>query len=396
MSISVLKLYYIICFTLSLGVVISFSLQSGVRLYFYDLPIFLIAPISIFYFWKSKRTIENVKYLLLFLAAGFAGLFFFLSTFSELLVAGAYLVRFILYVLLALPIFSFSKKEILKLYKAVIVSGLLFLAIGYIQYFFYTDLANLYYLGWDRHLHRFFSSFLDPNFAGVYLVFLLVISISFISFSKNEHRKKTILLLLLLYMPAIFLTYSRTAYVSLVISMSVFLFNVKKKYVIGFLILFVFMLIIVPKNFGGEGVNLLRTYSIFTRLEASEVALSIFLRNPILGVGFNAFKYAQLKEGVLLPSQLNSHAASGVPNSYMFVLATTGIIGFSLFLVFLSQIIKKLSKGAHDNLIVNGSLAAFIGVLVSGFFENTLFYSPILIVTIIVTSLVLRLKQLSN
>lgn len=396
MRIGVLKIYYVLFLFLAFGVVISFSFQNGVRLYPYDLPVLIISPISVLYLWRLRRKLADVKYLLLFLLTGFLGLFFFLSSVTELLDSLAYLVRIALYLLLAVPILFFSKTEIKKVSKVIVLSGLLFVLLGFMQYVFYNDLANLYYLGWDRHLYRFFSTFLDPNFAGIYVVLLFVTTLLYIQMYGPKKKAKWMLLVVCLYVSAIFLTYSRTTYIMFLVTISLYISFFNKKLVAVFLILFFTALILLPKNFGGEGVNLLRTSSIFARLEASEVAYTIFIKNPVLGVGFNAFKFAQLREGVLPLQQINSHAASGVPNSYLLTLATTGVVGFFFLARFIFHILKSLLHDVKENIFARGAFSILIGILVASLFENALFYSPILIFLIILATISLRWEIFSR
>ena len=49
----------------------------------------------------------------------------------------------------------------------LLFSGLVIVGLGFVQYFFYLGLRNLYYLGWDEHL-SFIFQLLDPNFAGAF------------------------------------------------------------------------------------------------------------------------------------------------------------------------------------------------------------------------------------
>lgn len=90
---------------------------------------------------------------------------------------------------------------------------------------------------------------------------------------------------------------------------------------------------LLPKSLPSEGVNLVRTASVNSRLVAYQEATEIFLNQPVIGVGFNMYRYSQHEKGFLkengnAQSWLTNHSGAGVPNSYLFVLATTGLTGF--------------------------------------------------------------------
>lgn len=127
-------------------------------------------------------------------------------------------------------------------------------------------------------------------------------------------------------------------------------------------------LIILPRAPGGEGVKLERTSSIQARIINWQNSLKIFLDHPLIGVGFNTYRYAQKDYGFLetLVWQ-KSHAGAGADSSLLFVAATTGIIG----LVFYLRYIGVWWKLSAIRPVLRLSLAA---LLAHSFFLNSLFY----------------------
>lgn len=389
----ILICYYVLAFTVSLGYIISFSPFPGIRLYFFDFPTILISFFSVPLAWKLRNAIfAQTKFFVLFVLISLVGLLLSAYSVEELLVSIAYLMRILLYLSITIPFAYLNRKQIYKVLTAFFVSGIFFVTIGYIQYVFYSDLANLYYLGWDRHLFRFFSTFLDPNFTGVYVVILLLFSTGFLSvkFKKSIWRQ---LVVGLIFFPALFLTYSRTAYISAVISIGSFLLFFSKKYLLLFVCVFVLGLFVVPKDLGGEGVKLLRSTSIYQRVKTFEGATVIFLKNPFVGVGFNNYKYAQMREGILLSKDTSSHAASGVSNSYLLILATSGIFGFVSLMLFVFTIIKKLYTG--KDVFSKTVFCACLSVLTASFFENALFYAPIILILAVLIPSAIKLQKVT-
>jgi O-antigen ligase len=280
------------------------------------------------------------------------------------------LARWLAYTSLLFIVLSFDNpfKEKIKFY--LFIDGLVILLLGFVQYFFFSSLKSLYYLGWDEHMYRMFSVFLDPNYAGAFFV-LYFIFIGNLIYKSNKHRRYLIIILLFTLI-AIFLTFSRSALLMLIIGTSVFLFIIKRKKLILILIgsIMLFALIFSSK-FYVENMNLLREASINARLANYSTALKIITDRPLLGVGFDSYRYAKEMYGIKTGwVDAPSHADAGVDNSFLFVLATTGVIGFCAYLYLWATILKKASF-----LVISSIIALFISAL----FINSLFFPPLML-----------------
>lgn len=293
-----------------------------------------------------------------------------------------YLLRWGGYALIYFIVNSFDSKFKQKLQYLFLFSGFVVVFVGYIQYFLYPSLRNLYYLGWDEHLYRMFSTFLDPNFAGAFFVIYLLFTINFLRNKiiwQNIFNKICILLLSLLTLGAIYLTYSRSAFLMLLISAFIYMFFLlKKRFIILSLSILVLLIFIAPKSFKTEGTNFLRTASVEARLQSFDVGVKIFTDNPVLGVGFNAYRYAQNKYGLVGQLWQTTHSGAGTDNSFIFVLATTGVIGFSSFLFLIYKLFllsRNNIKKSKYSLVL---LSVLVALVVDSFFVNSLFYVLIL------------------
>jgi O-antigen ligase len=129
------------------------------------------------------------------------------------------------------------------------------------------------------------------------------------------------------------------------------------------------MLSISSRYFNIENINLFRAVSSEARIETARNSLIILGKNPLIGVGFNSYKYFQLRYGLRLDNPI-SHADAGSDNSLLFVLATTGIIGFILYLFLWFRLLKAVSALA---------VASIVGVFVDSMFINSLFYPFIML-----------------
>jgi len=331
----------------------------------------------------KKKTIkgELMKPILVFFSIGGVALLLNINYLNgnAFTISFLYLIRWLLYSTIYFSIFDLDSKFRKKIPYLLLFSSTFLLAIGFIQFIFYQNLRNLYYLGWDEHLYRLFSSFLDPNFAGAFFVLslILVLGVLVNSYKKINSFVSILLSLLAVFnLFAIYLTYSRSALVMLTIGLFSFFILVGRKRWIFFLSLILIAIIfLVPKSFETEGTNLLRTASNEARLKSAGNALSIVKDNLVFGVGFNAYRYAQLRYGFIEGRDWEiTHSGAGTDNSFLFVLATTGIVGLTSFLYLLYKVFKLGVGRAKKNIYSVILISSLLGLIVNSFFINSLFY----------------------
>lgn len=295
--------------------------------------------------------LPNIKKpVLSFFLVGVTSLFTALFRFSvpEVFVGGLYLLRWLVYA-------SFSNIKI-QLFKLLPILGFGMAILGLGQYLLFPDIRGLFPLGWDLHYYRVVGSLLDPGFIGLILVFTLVYLF------LNKFPKLTWIITYL----TLALTYSRSSYLAFFIAFSWIAYNRKSwKILITTILLLLFTFFLLPRASDGEGVKLERTYSVWARAESWKTAWNIFVQNPILGVGFNTYRYAQ-------NASPESHAGAGVDSSLLLVLATTGIIGFVIYLKYL----KYLWSLGKNDLVLSTSL---IAVFVHSLFLNSQFYPHVML-----------------
>jgi O-antigen ligase len=209
-------------------------------------------------------------------------------------------------------------------------------------------MSFIQYLGFDDHYFRLIGTFLDPNYTGALLSSLSVLLLA----------QGRIFPSLLLLVP-LGLTFSRASYLSLVVPLAL-LALLKRKYIYVLLpLLLVLAVIIAPKPFG-EGVNLLRTFSIFSRLGSWQEGMSLFVQRPLLGFGYNTLT--------------TDTGRIGIDNSFIYLLATTGILGLASFLYFLYLSFIRISLPLRLSLV---------SLLIHALFNNTLFFPWITVFLIV-------------
>jgi hypothetical protein len=225
---------------------------------------------------------------------------------SSLLVPSLYLFRLLAYICLYLFIKQISIK-IPKIYYWI--SGFTTLFIGLLQYFLLPDMRWAQYLGFDDHLSRLTMPHFDPSFTAIMLTLALL--------SLVKVAGKQSLITSFIYLFGILLTYTRSVWLSLIFTGLVFIKN-KKIFFLAFLLLLL-AIFALPKRFG-EGTNLLRTYSISSRINSDLSYVRKYHWDLLIGRGMNTLILDAE------PTIYDNHA-TGPNNSYLYLLVTTGIIG---------------------------------------------------------------------
>ncbi|MBI3103785.1 O-antigen ligase family protein [Candidatus Daviesbacteria bacterium] len=288
---------------------------------------------------------------------------------------------FLLYWLIYSEVFGSLRKDINNI---LLYSGLGLALLGLLQFIFLPDLGFLSENGWDPHYFRTVSTFFDPNFAGAYFVLTLLLIMSLRARKAwpaspacgvASPRGEQSVVFFIAYL-ALLTTFSRSSYLMFLVGgLALSFFKKSKKLVAVSVLLFIVLLTgfqiytrLVAKP---RGID--REQSANFRINTWQQGFAIFQKSPILGVGYNSYRYA-IKEYNLADKQfIESHGSSSNDSSLLSVLATTGVVGFIVYILFLASLFKYSMK---NNFILT---SAILGLLVHSVFANSLFYPFILI-----------------
>ncbi|MBU2595421.1 O-antigen ligase family protein [Patescibacteria group bacterium] len=346
--------------------------------------------------WLIKKIILNQKikstfigpFLCVFLSIAFISLINglrFLDT-DQAIISFFYLIRIASYMTLffiGADIFS-QQKKIYTLEKILLSAFFVIAAIGIVQVIVFPSLAKWAALyGWDPHMGRLFSTFLDPNFAGAFLVMGFIISLAFLFYAKSFEGRVALISASLLMLVAVILTYSRSTYLFLFISFFVLSILRSKKFLLVGIVAIIILMLIFPKSLdriqGGFSID----ESARTRFKTWENTLTIIKDHPMLGVGFNSFRYAQ-ESYTFSKETTGGHAGAGSDSSLLFIFATTGFFGLLSYLIFYFLALIKTKKTFNYSLSAQQKgigLALFsimVGFLFHSVFVNSLFYPAIM------------------
>ncbi|MDD3711103.1 MAG: O-antigen ligase family protein [Patescibacteria group bacterium] len=414
-------LFYLFVFTFvwqtKLIIVPAETNYNEIALYFNYLLLALILIIFIFYFFKYKRNeaINNFDFAKYWVALAGMEFFIFLSIFASS-VRAVSIFKYILFLLsfgllFLMTQFKFNFKKIILIF----LSALLFQAsLGIFQFFSQKSFSNKY-LGIASHeasvlgvsvlendLGRFVRAYGatdHPNvfgalmFFAIFFVILLLVIDPYLEFSslnnkvssgfkegernkKYRGRKILFYFVLLIFIIALMVSFSRSAFLALGLSL-IFLFltslfnkNSFKKYypififcLTSILLFFIIFKPLIVNRF--KLSSRLEKISISERSEQIGEASKIIKSNPWLGVGLGAYHNKVLE----LNPTWESYQAQPVHNTFLLSLAEIGLWGFILFLLFIFYIIKKNVLQVHY-------FPLFIGIFVFMAFDHWLWSLP--------------------
>ncbi len=382
-------------FLLSLlgGQLVSWTVRPGIVLYPHDV---LLVVLIIWAYAKNAIVGTRVKLLYplyAFLFAAIASLLLNLFQFGrlEILAGSLYLVRWFVYaeayVLIA------SARATFPWLRLLYVVSVLFALFGFIQYFFYPDLRNLQYLGWDPHYWRLFSTLLDPNFAGIILVLGFLLGLAMWQYKKI---RPMLVLSQVGLLGAILLTYSRSSYLAFLGSTVTFALVTKRTSLgLGLLIIFFVSIAVLPLR-DVDILRIDRAETAIARLGNWERSMELIRGSPVFGYGFNTLRFLQAKRGLISDTSIVSRAGAGVDNSFLFILATTGIVGLVAYLSILNAMVLFGRESMKRDIAGAVLIASVVGISIHAFFINSLFYPWVMLWLWILVGSVERQSEASD
>ncbi|PIR62530.1 MAG: hypothetical protein COU65_03090 [Candidatus Pacebacteria bacterium CG10_big_fil_rev_8_21_14_0_10_42_12] len=272
---------------------------------------------------------------------------------SESIVPFLYVSRYFFYGLFAyLLATQMPKLQQKKLPSLILITGIFMTFLGLLQYVFLPDTRFLRSLGWDDHYYRVIGTLLDPNYFGMLII--LTVSLTFSLQKKLIQKALWFIVSFLLSMLA--LTYSRSSYLAGIVFLSLVTFVSKSKrlasMIVSALAVSALVFVVAPKP-GGEGMDLLRTSTIESRIShEKEVVADANILQVLAGKGMFASDSPKNSS-----SDLPNHAKQ--PNSiFTLVYSSSGILGLLIATFFIIKFLARLYK--KDKYITLGLVALIV------------------------------------
>lgn len=233
-----------------------------------------------------------------------------------------------------------------KLIEKILLITAVVVGLGFVQFWVVPDIGNYSTEGgWDPHTGRLLGTWLDPNYVAGLLGFILPVTIA--EWYRSTGRRKTLLTLLIAAVAyALFLTFSRSGYLAAAVGLIVFFLARDWK------ILLIGVAIVAL----GLGTNeraqqrvgeLAGTFASIVMQDTDEIdptaklrlqnwrkSLTLWEKRPVLGIGYNTYRWVAAEEGVVDESYFSAGAADG---THLTVLVTTGLLGFGAWLWWLGR-----------------------------------------------------------
>jgi len=303
---------------------------------------------------------------------------------KEFLLSFFYWLRYVEYVFIfwiALDLLRDDKQR--KVYLNWLLAVAVGLAVlGFVQFAFVPNFEFMQKFGWDPHLNRLLSTFFDPNFLGGFLAINIGLALSRYCFSDSRKDKNWLLAIIIVLLAAVGLTFSRSAYLTLLVVVLVIAAVKDPKLVLGMIIVFLLAV-------GGSGQIRSRVIGALQmdvtsqlRVESWQEGFDLAKPKLLTGYGYNTLPIVLREEGL---REEGVHSAAGTDASMINILLTTGIPGLLIFIWFYLEAILLAFKsyiGSPSSITKTYALAAIamlLGIFVHSWFTNSLFYSFILV-----------------
>jgi len=294
---------------------------------------------------------------------------------TEFLISTAYLLRWVLYFGIYLVLVELLRagdaRIVVRVLERVVLAFALF---GIFQALFLPGFAQMVHPGeWDIQGHRLVSTFLDPNFAGMFILVGLFLQCGRLAFGDRLPLWQPAILLF-----ALVLTLSRSSFVGLIVGITVLMAvrgnsRAFAKYALGSGLLLIAatpLLLEFAAGFGRFSLD----GSAAVRFISWARAATIFLDNPVLGIGFNTYGFVQDAYGY--GAAIGSDFA--LDGGLLFVLVMTGVVGFAFYVGIIGVVIARCralwirSEVPFERGVALGVCAATIALVFHSVFLNSL------------------------
>ncbi len=353
------------------------DITPGVRVFLHDVVILLMLLFFLFRTIRRKKIVsikgDLIRPMIYFASAACVSLLLNIGGFShvQLLLGSLYLWRFLMYFGLYIVVVNDHVSPIIWR-RSIYLVGVAFAIIGIVQYVFFPSLRSFLDRGWDEHYYRLFSTFLDPNFAGLFLVVSFFFGLSYVA----KKSSFTWFVMQGIVLVSIMLTHSRSSFVAFIGALIVFVLCTRKFFLLGILIFAGIIYALIP-SYGVDTNRLLRSDSTLARIESYTKSVAAARIAPIFGIGYNMLRFHATRERMLDMDGIISRDAGGLNSSLMVIFVTTGIVGFSLFLYLVFHIVRIVLL--IQDITAYAIISAFVSILLHSFFNNSMLYPWILV-----------------
>jgi O-antigen ligase len=245
------------------------------------------------------------------------------------------------------------------------------------------------------------------------IIFGISLSLSFAQIKSTELKTLAILTTIILFV-AIILSFTRAAWLSIMIVLIVFIFF-KSKFVLKSKALWVFVVILIVASifFGSDLilnlqknaatiVDIEKNVSNLERINRWLAAWNMFVDSPIIGLGYGTYPIHYYEYRDPLFATTESSMFAGPHNDYLQFLSETGLFGLISWLFIMSVVLFrafKVFKTSKDPFISSLALGSAIGLLtylLHSFFNGFLLYDKVAVPFWLTVGIIMTLEFKRN
>jgi hypothetical protein len=259
----------------------------------------------------------------------------------EIVFSSLYLIRWTLYASLYVFALTVLRRDAApRLIRAALIACGIFAGFGIIQSAFLPDFAFIVYpdaipyIDWDLQGNRLVSTFLDPNYAGTFIMFGL-----FFAHARSAELERPSYWVLALFWVALFLTLSRSSLIATFLGLGLLSFRTRSfRRLLVPIVCFMLVATVAADRLlqfaAAYGKLSLLEGSALSRLADWLLAWRIFIDNPVIGIGYNTFGIVRAAYGAAASGAM----AFGSDGGILYMAAVSGIVGVA----FLGAVLWRL------------------------------------------------------
>jgi O-antigen ligase len=203
--------------------------------------------------------------------------------------------------------------------------------------------------------------FANPNEVAYALVILIPLA-AYLATPAGWVRRLTLLAISVLYVAAIYVTFSRGGLMGLVVVIGLTAWRKRNRLLQALTVLLLVAGLLVASRFWSRGEDfsqLNNDVSFQQRLATSEAGIKMFLNHPLSGVGFGCSVIAW---PLYAPAGLYTRGALVTHNTFLQVLSETGILGFVPFVLLIGSSLYRTRKLALRPATASMGAATEVGI----------------------------------
>lgn len=266
-----------------------------------------------------------------------------------------------------------KEKELESILKVIYIVSIFVFVFGLIQYISPSFTMPLKWVDSENYkiTKRIYSTFFNPNIYGYYISAIMIIScVEIENNTKNKSISKVVVVLGLI---SLILTFSRTSWLALCVTLAIAGFLHDKKY-FKYAVITAIAILTFDGILGIDRTNPIKAANdsgFLYRIEIWKASLKIFKDYPITGIGFGTlFDYLCSYSDTISAFVEHSH------NMYIQIAVEMGILGIVLAIYIFKRIFifikTRLKHNKHDKIAVITSMLVIM-TLIHGTADSVIF-----------------------